>query len=61
MDEMGHFREGVIVDHNADLREVAVTMRRDDPIVVGNFIDEDRPSYRTGKGHLMTKVLEGSK
>ncbi len=61
MDEMGHFRENAIVDHDADLRRVAITMRRDDPIVVGNFIDEKRPSYRTGKNKLLQKVLEGAK
>ncbi len=61
MDEMGHFREEAIVDHHADLRKVAVTMRRDDPIVVGNFVDERRPSYAAGKNKLLQKVLEGAK
>lgn len=61
MDEMGHFREEAIVDHDADLRKIAVTMRRDDPIVVGNFVDEKRPSYNAGKSKLLQKVLEGAK
>ncbi len=59
MDEMGHFREGAIVDHDADLREVGVTMRRDDPIVVGNFVDQETPSYDTGRDRILEKVLEG--
>ncbi len=59
MDEMSHFREGAIVDHDADLREVGVTMRRDDPIVVGNFVDQETPSYDTGRDRILEKVLEG--
>ncbi|MEE9173660.1 MAG: thiamine pyrophosphate-dependent enzyme [Thermoplasmata archaeon] len=59
MDEMTYFREGAVVDHDADLREVGITMRRGDPIVVGNFVDVERPSYEAGKGKLLQKVREG--
>lgn len=60
MDEMTHFRQGAVVDHDADLRTIPVTMRKEDPLVVGNFVDEERPSYLRGKGGLLRKALEGT-
>ncbi|MCJ2519527.1 MAG: thiamine pyrophosphate-dependent enzyme [Candidatus Thermoplasmatota archaeon] len=57
--EMTHFREKAIVRHDADLREVGITMRREDPIILGNFVDEERPSYFVGKDDLLKSVLEG--
>lgn len=59
LDEMAHFRSESVVDPEADLRTVSITMRKEDPIVVGNFIDQERPSYLNGKGSLLRKVLEG--
>jgi 2-oxoglutarate ferredoxin oxidoreductase subunit beta len=61
LDEMTHFRERAVVRPEADLREVEITMRREDPIVLGNFIDEERPSYLEGKERLLQQVLAGSK
>ncbi len=61
LDEMRHFRERAIVNHEADLRKVAITMRKEDAIVLGNFVDEERPSYIKGKDTLMKRILVGTK
>lgn len=59
LDEMMHFRERSVVDHDAALPELEITMRREDPIIVGNFVDEERPSYLQGKERLLQQVLRG--
>jgi 2-oxoglutarate ferredoxin oxidoreductase subunit beta len=61
LDEMNHFRERAVVNHDADLRELEITMRREDPIIVGNFVDEERPSYDKAKERLLQQVLAGSR
>lgn len=51
--EMQHFQREAVVDHNADLRKVGITMKKDDPIVVGNFVHRDRPSYLASQKQLL--------
>jgi 2-oxoglutarate ferredoxin oxidoreductase subunit beta len=60
LDEMKYFREKSVVDHNADLREIAISMHPDDRLVVGNFIDRRRPSYQELLSELKVKAAGGA-
>jgi 2-oxoglutarate/2-oxoacid ferredoxin oxidoreductase subunit beta len=55
LDMMKHFREKSVVDENADLSTIPVSMGLDDRIVVGNFIDRRRPSYQELLGQLQDR------
>ena len=57
LDMMKHFREKSVVDNSVDLREITMTARPEDPIVVGNFVDKRRPSYQ----ELLSGLHEKSK
>ena len=46
LDTMKYFRERAVVDDNADLRNISITMHPEDPVVVGNFVDRRRLSYQ---------------
>jgi len=46
LDMMKYFRDRAVIDDRADLSEITVTARPEDPIVVGNFVDRRRPSYQ---------------
>ena len=60
LDEMKYFREKAVVDHNADLREIGITMRPDGRVIVGNFIDRRRPSYQELLSELKVKAAGGA-
>jgi 2-oxoglutarate ferredoxin oxidoreductase subunit beta len=46
LDEMGLYRRNGVIDHGADLSQVGIDLRHDAPIVLGNFVDIERPVYR---------------
>jgi len=56
LDMMKYFRDKSVVDDNADLRDITITARPEDPIVVGNFVDRRKPSYQ----ELLSGLLEKS-
>lgn len=39
------FLENCIVDHSADLNKVGITLKPGEPIILGNFIDREVPTY----------------
>lgn len=45
-DEMQFYRRRSIVDHNANLETVGVSMSEDEPIVLGNFVNRERTVFR---------------
>jgi 2-oxoglutarate ferredoxin oxidoreductase subunit beta len=47
MDQMRYFRDHCIVDDDADTRDTGIDLASGKPLVVGNFVDEERPSYLT--------------
>lgn len=55
LDMMKYFREKAIVDNNADLRNIGITARPEDALVVGNFVDRRRDSYQELLGELQSK------
>jgi 2-oxoglutarate/2-oxoacid ferredoxin oxidoreductase subunit beta len=46
LDMMKYFKDKSVVNDDADLRDIGITARPEDPIVVGNFVDKRRPSYQ---------------
>ena len=46
LDEMRMYRNNCIVKPDADLRETGIDMKRESPIVLGNFLDIERPVFR---------------
>jgi 2-oxoglutarate/2-oxoacid ferredoxin oxidoreductase subunit beta len=49
LDEMWFYRRQCIVDDNAPLDSLDVSMRRDAPLIIGNFVDRERPVYRSSR------------
>jgi len=45
LDEMKWYKESSIIDPQADLMKIGVSMRKDSKIVVGNFVDRERPTF----------------
>jgi 2-oxoglutarate/2-oxoacid ferredoxin oxidoreductase subunit beta len=58
LDMMKYFRDKSVVDDKTDLRDITITARPEDPIVVGNFVDRRRPSYQELLGGLHEKYVE---
>ena len=56
LDMMEYFRDKSVVDHNADLSKIAVTVRPEDEVVVGNFVDRRRPTYQELLSDLRGRV-----
>lgn len=45
LDEMMWYKENSVIDHQANLREIGISMKKDSKIVVGNFVDIERPTF----------------
>jgi 2-oxoglutarate ferredoxin oxidoreductase subunit beta len=45
LDEMEWYKESSLIDHHADLGEIGLSMKKDSKIVVGNFVDIERPTF----------------
>ena len=60
LDMMKYFRDKSVVDDKADLRDITITARPEDPIIVGNFVDRRRPSYQELLSQLHQKSSEKS-
>jgi len=56
VDEMWMYRRQCDVDDDAELAKIDVTMRKEDKLVVGNFVDIKRPPFNP----RVNEVLEGS-
>jgi len=44
LDEMEWYRNNSVIDHRAELVEIGLAMKKDSRIVVGNFVDIERPT-----------------
>jgi 2-oxoglutarate ferredoxin oxidoreductase subunit beta len=47
LEMMKEFRKRCVIDHNADLSKIELSMDPKKPIVLGNFVRRKRPSYQT--------------
>jgi 2-oxoglutarate ferredoxin oxidoreductase subunit beta len=56
LDMMNYFRDNSVVDNDADLSKIAVTVHPEDKVVVGNFVDRRWPSYQELLGDLRTRI-----
>jgi 2-oxoglutarate ferredoxin oxidoreductase subunit beta len=53
LDEMRMYRTNSIVDPNADLQNAGIDMQRESPIVLGDFVDIERPIFApSGAGRV---------
>ncbi len=59
LEMLKHFRKRCVIDHDADLSKVGLSTDPDQPIVLGNFVRRDRPSYQTRYRELMEKIRGG--
>ncbi|MCS7126369.1 MAG: thiamine pyrophosphate-dependent enzyme [Aigarchaeota archaeon] len=50
------FRDSCVVDHNADLTKVGITLRPGEPIVLGNFVDREVPTYHDLEKEVFKKA-----
>lgn len=53
-------RDRCVIDHEADLSKIDLTLEPDKPIVLGNFVKRDKPSYQTLYKKLVERVRGGS-
>ncbi|MDP2917599.1 MAG: thiamine pyrophosphate-dependent enzyme [Dehalococcoidia bacterium] len=56
LDEMKMYQERSIVRHGADTRELGLTA--DGPIVVGKFVDIQRPTFHQVRGQVLDKARQ---
>jgi len=56
VDMMRYFRENCVVKHDADLRTVDIDLRPGRPIIVGNFVQTEKPCYND----LERQVIEAA-
>jgi 2-oxoglutarate ferredoxin oxidoreductase subunit beta len=54
--QMEYFRNYSRVDDHADLSTIGLTMRPPDQIIVGNFIDQRKPTYHELERAMLEKV-----
>ena len=47
LDEMRFYRRRSIVDNDAKLEDVGLTMSEEEPIILGNFVNRERPLFPT--------------
>mgnify|MGYP001770655498 CR=1 FL=1 len=60
LEMMKIFRDRTVIDHNADLSKIDIDLRDPKkPIVLGNFVRRNRPSYQTLARELIKKARGG--
>ncbi len=57
---MQYFRQYCKVDNDADLSKIAITMRAPDPLIVGNFVDEEKPTYHDYEAKMIATAHGGA-
>jgi 2-oxoglutarate ferredoxin oxidoreductase subunit beta len=57
VDELKYFKDRSVIQHGADTREVGIDVRRPDKVIVGKFVDIDKPDYLTAMNNHLSKVL----
>jgi 2-oxoglutarate ferredoxin oxidoreductase subunit beta len=48
LDEMWLYRRNCVIDPQADLASIGIDMRHESQIVLGDFVDIERPVFRPG-------------
>lgn len=56
LDEMKWYQESSVIDPHADLHEIGITMKKGSKIVLGNFIDRERPTFLERQREVLQKA-----
>jgi pyruvate/2-oxoacid:ferredoxin oxidoreductase beta subunit len=59
--QMEYFRNHSQVDDHADLRAIGVSMKLPEPIVLGNFVDQRKPTYHEREDAMIRDAGSGKK
>ncbi|MEM2080458.1 MAG: 2-oxoacid:ferredoxin oxidoreductase subunit beta, partial [Nitrososphaerota archaeon] len=61
LDMMKYFKKTCVVNHEADLRTVDIDLKSGKPIVVGNFVHKEKPSYNDMERKLIEDAMRERK
>lgn len=56
LDEMKWYQESSIIDPHADLHEIGISMKKGSKIVLGNFVDRERPTFLERQREVLQKA-----
>lgn len=56
LDEMKWYQESSVIDPQANLKEIGISMKKGSKIVVGNFVDSERPTFLERQNLVLKKV-----
>jgi 2-oxoglutarate/2-oxoacid ferredoxin oxidoreductase subunit beta len=59
LDEMFYYQQKSIVKNGADPKELGISL--DSPIIVGKFVDVERPTYLDSRQSILDKAREKGK
>jgi 2-oxoglutarate/2-oxoacid ferredoxin oxidoreductase subunit beta len=59
MDEMLRYKEKSVIRHDADLRELGISL--DSSIILGKFVDIERPGYEESRRAILDKARENGR
>lgn len=57
VNELKFYKEHCVIQHGADTKDVGISIRRPDKIIVGKFVDIEKPDYLTAMNEHLSKVL----
>jgi len=57
VNELKFYKEHCVIQHGADTKDVGINIKRPDKIIVGKFVDVERPDYLTAMNNQLSKVL----
>lgn len=56
LDEMKWYQESSVIDPHANLHEIGISMKKGSKIVLGNFIDRERPTFLEKQREVLQKA-----
>ncbi len=59
LEMMKKFKENCVIDHDADLSKADLDPTGEKPIILGNFVRRERPSYQTLYSRIIEKARGG--
>lgn len=57
LDTLRYYREYGVIDHDADLHEATIELGG--PLIEGNFVDIDKPTFMQHRAQWLSQALEG--
>jgi 2-oxoglutarate ferredoxin oxidoreductase subunit beta len=59
LDEMLKYKQNSVIQHDADLRELGISL--DSPLILGKFVEVQRPSYEESRKAVLDKAREAGR